>query len=79
MPQIIIHYNSAAIAQYNLTVADVNNVLNAAFVGKSSGLVFEGEKRFDLVVKLQSDGRKNLSDVQNLLAPTLASTQIPLN
>ena len=61
MPQIIVKYNRAAIAQYNLNISDVNNALNAAFAGKSSGQIFEGEKRFDLVVKLQSDERKEFS------------------
>ncbi|MDQ6902881.1 MAG: CusA/CzcA family heavy metal efflux RND transporter [Bacteroidota bacterium] len=78
MPQIIIQYHREAMAQYNLNIADVNNVINAAFAGKAAGLVFEGEKRFDLVVKLQSDERKNLADVQNLLVPTPMGTQVPL-
>ncbi len=51
-PQIIVHLNRATIAQYGLNVSDVNNVLNAAFAGKVAGQVFEGEKRFDLVVKM---------------------------
>lgn len=78
MPQIIVKYNRNAIAQYNLNVADINNVLNAAFAGKASGLVFEGEKRFDLIVKLQSDKRRSLEDVQALLIPTPQGTQVPL-
>ncbi len=78
MPQIIINYNRASIAQYNLTISDINRVVNTAFAGQSTGLVFEGEKRFDLVVKLQSGQRKNLEDVQNLLIPTPKGTQIPL-
>ncbi len=42
-------------------------------------MVFEGEKRFDLVVRLTDENRKNLDDVQNLLIPTPNGTQIPLN
>ena len=78
LPQIIVRYNRAAIAQYNLNISEVNNVLNSAFAGKASGQVFEGEKRFDLVVKLQSKDRNNLSDVQNLLIPAPGGTQVPL-
>lgn len=79
MPQIIINYNRAVIAQYNLTIADINKVVNTAFAGQSTGLVFEEEKRFNLVVRLNMDKRKNLEDVQNLLIPTPQGTQIPLS
>src|SRR5690606_31731851 len=51
---------------------------NAAFAGEVSGTVYEGEKRFDLVVRLKQDKRKDLVDVQNLLIPTPNGTQIPL-
>jgi len=79
MPQIVIEYNRDAIAQYNLNIADINRVVNTAFAGQSSGLVFEGEKRFDLMVRLNTDKRKNLEDVKNLLIPTPQGTTIPLN
>lgn len=78
MPQIVITYNRAAIAQYNLNIADINRVINTAFAGQSSGLVFEGEKRFDIVVRLDTDQRENLEDVKNLLIPTSQGTSIPL-
>ncbi len=79
MPQIVIEYNRAAIAQYNLNISDINRVINTAFAGQSSGLVFEGEKRFDLMVRLNTDRRKDLEDVRNLLIPTPHGTQIPLH
>lgn len=79
MPQIVIKYNRAMIAQYGLNISDINKVVNTAFAGQSSGLVYEGEKRFDLVVRLSGKQRKDLQDVQNLLIPTANGTQIPLN
>ncbi|MCW3120220.1 MAG: cobalt-zinc-cadmium resistance protein CzcA, partial [Chitinophagaceae bacterium] len=78
MPQIVILYNRAAIAQYGLNIRDINRVVNAAFAGESSGKVYEGEKRFDLVVRLSAGQRKDLKDVQNLLIPASQGTQIPL-
>lgn len=78
MPQVIISYNRAAIAQYDLSISDINRVVNTAFAGQATGLVFEGEKRFDLVVRLQNDKRQNLDDVQNLLIPSSKGTQVPL-
>ncbi|WP_109744648.1 CusA/CzcA family heavy metal efflux RND transporter [Arcicella aurantiaca] len=79
MPQLIIEYKREMIAQYNLSIADINRVINTAFAGQSTGLIFEGEKRFDMVVRLNTDQRKNLEDVQNLLIPTPQGTQIPLS
>ena len=78
-PQIVIKYNRQAIAQYGLNVADINKNINAAFAGQSTGTVFEGEKRFELVVRLQQAQRTDISDVQNLLIPTPTGVQIPLH
>lgn len=79
MPQIIIEYNRPLIAQYQLNIADINQIINTAFAGQSAGMVFEEEKRFSLVVRLDMDKRRNLEDVQNLLVPTPQGTQIPLS
>ena len=79
LPQVIIEYNRPAIAQYRLSVADINKIVNTAFAGQSTGLVFEGEKRFDLVVRLDANKRKDLQDVQDLLIPTPSGNQIPLS
>ncbi len=78
MPEVLIDYDRDAIAQYNLSISDINKVVNTAFAGQSSGLLFEGEKRFDIVVRLHTDMRNNIDDVKNLLIPTSKGTQIPL-
>jgi cobalt-zinc-cadmium resistance protein CzcA len=79
LPQIIIDYNRNTIAQYNLNIADINKVVNTAFAGQSAGNVYEGEKHFDLVVRLAREKRQNIKDVQNLLIPTPNRNQIPLS
>jgi cobalt-zinc-cadmium resistance protein CzcA len=78
MPQVVIEYNRATIAQYNLNISDINRLVNTAFAGQNTGMVFEEEKRFGLVVRLNTNKRKNLEDVQNLLIPTPQGNQIPL-
>jgi cobalt-zinc-cadmium resistance protein CzcA len=65
MPQVVIDYNRAAIAQYGLNIQDINRIVNTAFAGQSTGVVYEGEKRFDLVVRLEGEKRQDLADVQN--------------
>ena len=79
MAQIVVDYNRAVIAQYGLNISNINRALNAAFAGETSGMVYEGEMRFDLVVRLAGDKRTNLTDVQNLLIATPQGTQIPLS
>ncbi|NHM07233.1 CusA/CzcA family heavy metal efflux RND transporter [Flavobacterium sp. CYK-4] len=79
IPQVVIAYNRPILAQYHLNIDEVNKIVNTAFAGQSTGLVFEGEKRFDLMVRLDIDQRKDLEDVQNLLIPTPIGTQVPLS
>jgi cobalt-zinc-cadmium resistance protein CzcA len=79
LPQIVINYNRDAIARYKLTVAGVNRIVRSAFAGETAGMVYENERRFDLVIRLEEQQRKNLSDVQELLIATPAGLQIPLS
>ncbi|MES2565554.1 MAG: CusA/CzcA family heavy metal efflux RND transporter [Bacteroidota bacterium] len=78
LPQLIINYNRKLIAQYALNIQDINRIVNTAFAGEKSGVVYEDEKRFDLVVRLAGENRKNLEDLQDLLIPTPQGSQIPL-
>jgi len=79
VPQVIISYDRNALAQYNVSVADVNKAVNMAFAGQSTGMVFEGEKRFDLVVRLKSEVRQSLEDAKKLLIPTGNGQQVQLS
>jgi len=79
LPQLIIRYKRDAIAQFGLNIQDINKTINTAFAGQSSGLIYEDEKRFDLIVRLAGEQRQNLDDVQNLLISTPQGIQIPLN
>ena len=79
LPQIVIKYNREKIAQFGLNIEDINKEVQTSFAGQSAGLVYEGEKRFDMVVRLEKDNRKNLEDVQNLFITAPNGNQIPLN
>lgn len=78
LPQIIIEYNRSAIAQYGLNISDINRVVNTALAGQSAGFVYEGEKRFDLVVRIKNEQKKDIEDIRNLLIPGHDGNQIPL-
>ena len=79
MPQIVIDYKRSVLAQYGISVADINRVVNASFAGQVTGTVFEEERRFDLVLRLEGARRKNLEDVQSLLVPVPGGMQLPLS
>lgn len=79
LPQIQIKYNRQKIAQYGLNIADIDRVIRAAFAGGEAGLVYEGERRFDLVVRLAQNNRQDLEDVKSLFITTPTGNQIPLN
>ncbi len=79
MPQVVIKYNRDGMARYGLNVSDINRVVNTAFAGQIAGQVYEGEKRFDMVVRLEGESRKNISDIRNLMVPVQHGMQIPLS
>ena len=79
LPQITVEYDRDRIAQYGLNIEDINMILKTAFAGNVAGVVFEGEKRFAMVVRLQQDLRKDISDVENLYVPLPNGKKIPLN
>ncbi|MBI1185704.1 CusA/CzcA family heavy metal efflux RND transporter [bacterium] len=79
VPQIVVRYNRTQLAKYQLTVHEVNQALQAAFAGASAGLVYEGERRFDMVVRLTEDSRNDLKTVQNLYISRHDGHQIPLS
>lgn len=78
-PQIQIKLDRSRLAQFGLTVNDVNRTINTAFAGQAAGLVFEGERRFDLVVRLAPEKRQSIQDVSNLYVMTPKGNQIPLS
>jgi cobalt-zinc-cadmium resistance protein CzcA len=79
LPQIVIKYNRSQIANYGLNIEDINHIVSTSFAGGSAGVVYENERKFDLVVRLDSTHRNNIEDVSHLYIPTNNGTQIPLS
>lgn len=78
LPQITVRYNHDKMALYGLKIGDMNKVLRMGFAGESAGVVYEGEKRFDLVVRLNADNRSDISSIKNLFVTLPSGNQIPL-
>lgn len=79
LPQITIDYDRARLAGYGLNIEDVNHVVSTAFAGEVAGAVYENERKFDLVLRLDSTHRTSLDDVGNLYIPMHDGNQIPLS
>ncbi len=79
LPQIVIRYNRSQIAGYGLNIEDINHIVSTAFAGGKAGVVFENERRFDLVVRLDSANRSSMEDLEQLFIPTGKGVQIPLS
>ncbi|WP_460618544.1 CusA/CzcA family heavy metal efflux RND transporter [Hymenobacter ruber] len=78
LPQLRVSYDRARLAQYGLRVTDLNTLLQTAFAGQTTGQVYEGERRFDLVLRLDSLHRRGPDDLNQLLVSLPDGNQIPL-
>jgi cobalt-zinc-cadmium resistance protein CzcA len=78
LPQIVIQFDRSRIAAFGLSIEEVNRVINAALAGQQAGYVYEGERRFGLVVRLEESRRQTLDDIGNLHITTSAGMQVPL-
>lgn len=79
LAQIQVVFNRDRIAQYGLSIDEMNRVLRAAFAGSQAGVVYDEEKRFGLVVRLDKDYRKNLKDIKDLTVALPNGGQIPFD
>jgi len=77
LAQIQVEYNRDRLAQYGLSIEEVNLILRTAFAGSQAGVVFDEEKRFGMVVRLDKDYRQSLDDVKNLSVALPNGGQIP--
>lgn len=79
LPQMNVAYDRAKIARHGLNISDLNEMVSMGFAGKVVGSIFEGERQFDLVVRLSSDNRKDIANLRNLYVDVPAGGKIPLS
>ncbi|AUP80167.1 CusA/CzcA family heavy metal efflux RND transporter [Flavivirga eckloniae] len=79
LPQMNVTYNRAKVARYGLNIHELNEMVSMGFSGRSVGSVFEGEKRFDMVVRLNKEHRKDLSNLKNLYVDLPNGGKVPLS
>ncbi len=79
LPQLQIKPDRAAIARYGLNVEDVNDMVEAVVAGKEAGQVYEGEQRFNLVVRLNEASGRDIETIRNLLLTAPNGSRVPLS
>lgn len=79
LPQMSVTYDRQKIARYGLNISDVNDVLTTGFAGKAAGSIFEGERRFDLVVRFDRHFREDIDHIKNTYITAPNGRQIPLS
>jgi heavy metal efflux system protein len=77
-PSLVIDADRQKIARFGINVSDVEAVVQAAVGGQTATQVVQGEKLFDLVVRMEPQYRSTARDISNLLVPTPTGQQIPL-
>jgi cobalt-zinc-cadmium resistance protein CzcA len=77
-PYLTISIDRSKIARYGLNISDVQNVVEIAIAGKSASKFYEGNKSFDIAVRIPVDERNSIETIGNIFVPTKAGMNIPL-
>ena len=79
VPQLQIEIDRQRAARYGLNVSDVEDVIETALGGKAATEIWEGEKRFGVVVRLREEARRDVNAIRSILVDTPAGLRIPLD
>ena len=77
LPQLVVKYNRGKIARYGINIEELNTIIRTAYAGEASGVVFENERKFDLVVRLDQEKVADLN-LDKLFVRTSEGIQIPV-
>ena len=78
LPMLTVTPNRAILARYGLNVTDVQRTLSTAIGGQTAGRIFEGDRRFDVVVRLHDDRRENIEEIRRLPVTLPDGSGLPL-
>lgn len=78
LPQLLVHFDRAKIARYGIDIEELNAVIRTAYAGETAGVVFENERRFDLVVRLDKNKVSDFN-IDKLFVRTKDNIQLPVS
>jgi cobalt-zinc-cadmium resistance protein CzcA len=79
LPQLQIKINRDKIALYGINVDDVNDVIATALAGREAGVIFEGDRKFDIIIRYHDEYKSDLNSVKNILIAAPSGIKIPLS
>jgi cobalt-zinc-cadmium resistance protein CzcA len=79
LPQMFVEYKRDALARYGLSIQEVNTALQTAIAGQKAGMIFEGNRRFDVVVKMKNNPDRPFEILSQLMINTPSGIQVPLS
>ncbi len=77
-PEVSVILHDHKMAQYGVSTADVQAVIEMAIGGKTASILYEGERKFDIRLRYEEQYRQSVDDIQQLMVPTLTGGKIPL-
>lgn len=78
LPQLVVEYDRGKIARYGMNIEELNTIIRTAYAGEAAGVVFENERRFDLVLRLDNEKVADLN-LDKLFVRTGEGVQIPVS
>lgn len=78
LPQLVVKYDRAKIARYGMNIEELNTIVRTAYAGEAAGVVFENERRFDLVLRLDDEKVSDLN-LDKLFVRTPEGVPIPMS
>lgn len=78
LSQMTVRYNREKLAQYGLNIEKLNEYVSSAFAGGVAGIIFEGEKRFEMVIRFDESYQKSIDDLRNLYIDLPNGMQVPI-
>lgn len=77
-PEVSVILHDHKMAQYGVSTADAQAVIEMAIGGKTASILYEGERKFDIRLRYEQQYRRTVDDIQQLMVPTLTGGKIPL-
>ncbi|GHT48638.1 hypothetical protein FACS189440_12730 [Bacteroidia bacterium] len=79
LPQLQVVYNRDQLAKYGISIKDANKILKTAYAGSEAGVVYEEDRRFNVVLRLEKELRNDVNTLENLPIPLASGGSIPLS
>lgn len=79
LPQIVVQFHREALARNGISIQTANSVVQTMLAGSTAGTVYEGERRFDIVLRMKNAMSKNIDDIKNFYIPTSHGNFVPLS